>query len=235
MLEQVVGQVLRHLLRQRRDQRALLDLDPLADLVHQVVDLVARLAHVDLGVDDPGRPHELLDDAAEWLRSKSPGVADTKTICGALGGTRRTSADGCRARSGAGSRSRRASACASGRPRTCRRSAARSVRLVDEADEVVGEVVDQAVRALARLAAVEDARVVLDPVAEPELAQHLHVELGALPQAVRLQQLALLVEHWCAPRARRGSRPARARSSWVGRVVGRRPDPTSSSPRAARR
>ena len=70
----------------------------------------------------------------------------------------------------------------------------RLVRLVDEADEVVGEEVEQAVGPRAGLAPVEDARVVLDPVAEAELAQHLHVELRALAQPVRLEQLALLLE-----------------------------------------
>ncbi len=63
--------------------------------------------------------------------------------------------------------------------------------LVDEAHEVLGEVVDQAVRARARRAAVQDPRVVLDPGAEPDLAQHLHVVLRALAQAVGLEQLAL--------------------------------------------
>ena len=61
-LEQVVGQVLGHLLGQRRHQRALVAIDAPADLVHQIVDLVARLAHLDLGIDDPGRAHDLLDD-----------------------------------------------------------------------------------------------------------------------------------------------------------------------------
>ena len=52
----------------------------------------------------------------------------------------------------------------------------------------------QAVRPLARRASVEDARVVLDAVAEPHLAQHLHVVLRALAQPVGLQQLALGLE-----------------------------------------
>ena len=65
------------------------------------------------------------------------------------------------------------------------------VGLVDEADEIIGEVVEQAVGTVARLAAVEDPRVVLDARAEPELAQHLHVVLGPLAQPVRLEQLAL--------------------------------------------
>ena len=73
-----------------------------------------------------------------------------------LRGTLRTCAAGCRSPRAAGSRSRPASACASGRPRTCRRSGDRLVGLVDEDDEVVGEVVDQGVRRAARGAAVED-------------------------------------------------------------------------------
>ena len=68
------------------------------------------------------------------------------------------------------------------------------VRLVDEADEVVREVVDEAVRPVARVAAVEDPGVVLDPGAEAHLAQHLHVVLRALAQPVGLQQLALGLE-----------------------------------------
>ena len=70
----------------------------------------------------------------------------------------------------------------------------RLVRLVDEDDEVVGEVVDQGVRRRARRAVVEDPRVVLDPRAEAELLEHLDVVLGALPQPMRLELLAALLE-----------------------------------------
>ena len=63
--------------------------------------------------------------------------------------------------------------------------------LVDEDDEVVGEVIDQRVRRAARRAAVEDPRVVLDPGGEAELLDHLEVVRGALAQPVRLQLLAL--------------------------------------------
>jgi hypothetical protein len=70
----------------------------------------------------------------------------------------------------------------------------RLVRLVDEDDEVVGEVVDQRERVRAGRTALEDAGVVLDPVAEAELLEHLHVVLGALPDAVRLEEAAVLLE-----------------------------------------
>ena len=98
------------------------------------------------------------------------------------------------------------------------------VRLVDEADEVVGEEVDQAVGPLPRLAAVEDAGVVLDPVAEAELAKHLHVELGALAKAVRLERLALgleLLRPLLELVADLADRPLDRVA--VGGVVGRRP------------
>ena len=57
----VVGQVLGHLLGQAGHQHALVDRDPFADLVEQVVDLGAGLAHLDFGIDKPGGPDQLLD------------------------------------------------------------------------------------------------------------------------------------------------------------------------------
>ena len=126
-LEQVVGQVLGHLLRQRRDEHALADLLAAADLVQQVVDLVLRRAQLDLGVDDPGRADQLLRDDRRVAQLERRRASPRRTRAAApCRGTRRSGAAGCRAPTGAGSRSRRASACASGRPRTCRRSAARS-------------------------------------------------------------------------------------------------------------
>ena len=69
------------------------------------------------------------------------------------------------------------------------------MRLVDEDDEVVREVVEQRERVRAGRPALEDPRVVLDPGAEAELLQHLQVVLGPLPQPVRLEHLALALEH----------------------------------------
>ena len=68
------------------------------------------------------------------------------------------------------------------------------MRLVDEDEEVVAEEVEQRVWRRARRAPVEDARVVLDPVAVAELLQHLQVVLGALPDPVRLEQLPFGLE-----------------------------------------
>ena len=76
-LEQVVGEVLGHLLGQCRHQDALVALGAQADLVDQVVDLALGRLDDDLGVDQPGRADDLLDDAvARVASSYVPGVAD---------------------------------------------------------------------------------------------------------------------------------------------------------------
>ena len=61
--EQVVGEVLGHLLRQGRHEHALADLLAPPDLVQEIVDLVLRRPQLDLGVDEEGRPDQLLRDA----------------------------------------------------------------------------------------------------------------------------------------------------------------------------
>src|ERR1039458_8967798 len=110
-LEQVLGQVLRHLLRQRRHEHPLVTIDPHADLVHQIVDLVARLEHVPLPNPDHARPRPPFTKPPirlrpprpptagsttpvgrticstprpERVRSYSPGVADTNISCGVI-------------------------------------------------------------------------------------------------------------------------------------------------------
>jgi hypothetical protein len=65
------------------------------------------------------------------------------------------------------------------------------VAFVGEDDGVVGDVFEQRRGRLARRAAGEVARIVLDPVADAGGLQHLEVEIRALLQPLRLQQLAL--------------------------------------------
>jgi len=151
----------------------------------KVVDLVAGLAHLDLRVDDARRPDDLLDDARgvatlelpRCRRNEHELVGDPQELVERLrpvveraGQAEPVVHQGLLAR-----------AVALVHPADLRHGL---VGLVDEADEVVGEVVDQAVGPVARVAPVEDPRVVLDPRTEPDLPEHLHVVLRALPQAV---------------------------------------------------
>jgi hypothetical protein len=68
------------------------------------------------------------------------------------------------------------------------------VGLVDEDEEVAGEVVEERGRGLAGEAAGEVARVVLDAVAEADGLDHLEVEAGALVDALRLDEAAFFFE-----------------------------------------
>ena len=101
----------------------------------------------------------------------------------------------------------------------------RLVRLVHEADEVVGKVVDEGERVRADGAALERTRVVLDPAAEAELLHHLEVVLRALPDPVRLEHPPLVLEprHLLLElRAQVVDRPLDRRAR--RHVLGRRPD-----------
>src|SRR5690606_25756586 len=70
----------------------------------------------------------------------------------------------------------------------------RLVRLVEDEEEVLGEVVDQRRRRFAGLAIGEVARVVLDAIAEPHLLHHLDVVEGSLLEPLLLEEAAFLVE-----------------------------------------
>ena len=70
----------------------------------------------------------------------------------------------------------------------------RDVALVDDEKEVLREVVDQGVRGLAVVPAVDVHRVVLDAVAVTDLLDHLEVVLRAHAQALGLEELAVRLE-----------------------------------------
>ena len=67
----------------------------------------------------------------------------------------------------------------------------RLVALVHEQQRVLGQIFEQGGRRLARHPPGQEAAVVLDPRAGPGGGDHLQVEVGALLQPLRFQQLAL--------------------------------------------
>ena len=66
------------------------------------------------------------------------------------------------------------------------------VGFVGENDGVVGDEFEQGGRRLARRAAGQIARIVLDAVADAGGFQHLEIEIGALLEPLRLEQFALV-------------------------------------------
>ena len=194
-LLEVVGQVLGHLLGQRRDQRPLAALRADPDLLEQVVDLALGRADRDARVDDAGRADELLDDplaALELVRAGRRAHVDRLV-------------------------DRRLELLERQRPVVERRRQPepevdqdllarpvvlvhaddlrdRHVRLVDDQQPVRREVVEQRPRPRARLAARQVARVVLDAGAVAELAHHLEVERRPLAEPRALERPALRLQ-----------------------------------------
>ena len=181
--------------------------DALADLAEQVVDLAADRAHLDLRVEQAGRADDLLDDHALGLAAARTRRASPRRR--SPGGMRSSNSSNL---SGRLSSARRQAEAVLDQRLLARAVAAvhradlrhRLVRLVDEQQEVLGEVVDQRRRRLARRAARQVARVVLDALAEAHLLQHLEVVQRALLEPLLLEQLVLRL---AARRAARAARP----------------------------
>ena len=68
------------------------------------------------------------------------------------------------------------------------------VAFIDEDDVILREVIQQGIRRVAGLSAVEIAGIVFDARAVAQLAEHLDIVLRALGDALRLDQIALFLE-----------------------------------------
>ena len=192
LVVEVLRKILRRALRQSGNEHAVLLRDDPADLRDEVVDLVRERTHLDHGVEEPRRTYHLLRDG---LRLLVLVVARRRRAVDYLVHLRVEFVEGQRTvvlRAGKAEAEldelRLARLVA-----VVHRAYLRDghVALVDDGEEVVGEVVQQALRRGARRAAGERARVVLDSVAVAELAHHLDVVLGALLQSLRLKELPL--------------------------------------------
>ncbi len=190
---EVFGQVLRHALGQGSHQHALALGRALAHFLEEIVDLLRDRPHFHLGVDQPRRPDDLLDDHALALlqfvfgrrRRDIDGLIDQPLELAELQwpivqGRRQPEAIFDQ---------RLLAAAVSAIHRADLRNAL--VRLVDHQQVILGEVIEQAGRRLSGNAAAQVPRIVLDAVAEAHLLDHLQIEHGALLQPLRLEQLVL--------------------------------------------
>ncbi len=163
--------------------------------MQQVVNLALRRPHLDLRVDQAGGPDDLLDGLLAHLRLPRPGrgrdVDRLVEVRLELVEAQRPVVD------------RRRQAEAEVDERLLARDVAvvhaahlrdRLVRLVDEQQEVVREVVHQRPGNAPGLAAGEVAGVVLDAGAVALLAQALDIVACALDEALGLEQLVLVEE-----------------------------------------
>ena len=227
-LQQVIGQVLGHLLGQRGHQHAFVGRGALADLADQVVDLTLGRFDHDLRIHQSGGANDLFDELAAGLAH----------LVGSRGGRE---INGLPDPVGELFPGQRSVVDRRGKPETevhqvpfARHVALvhsadlrhRDVGLVDDHQEVFGEVVDQGRRSGAWTAPVDVPRVVLDARTEPDLAHHLDVVVGPHPQPLRLEQFALPLE-FCQAFLQLflDRRDRLGHSLGTGDVVGGRKDP----------
>ena len=193
---EVVGEFFGHALGEGGDQGALVTLDAQLYLLDEVIDLALGGSDRDLGVEQAGGANDLLGDDA---------LAALELIVGGRG----AHIDGL-ARDGFELLEAQGAVIDSGlEPEAvvhkvdfARLVAAvhgahlghGDVALVDDGEEVLGQVVEQAEGAHAGFAAVEVARVVLDARAVAHLANHLEVVGDALVEPLGLGRAALAPE-----------------------------------------
>ena len=191
----MVGQVLGHLLRERGDEHALVTGGALLRLVDDVVDLRGASAHDDLGIQKARRTDDLLHlllahlllvvarrgrHVDELRHARLELIEAQRAVVQAAGQTKPVLGERDLAR-----------AVALVHAADLRHG---HVALVDDAQEVFREVVDERVRRLAGRAAVHVPRVVLDAGAEPHRLEHLQVVVHAHLQPLGLEQFALVLE-----------------------------------------
>ena len=145
---------------------------PVVDLLHQIVDLALGRLDDHLRVDQPGRPHHLLDDLARHLafvRARR-GRQEHHLVHALheLFEPQRAVVGGGREPETVTDQRLLAGTVALVLAMQLRH---RHVALVEHDEEVVREEVEQGVRRLATAAAVDRARVVLDAVAEQHVVE----------------------------------------------------------------
>ena len=191
-LGKVGGKFLGHLLGQGRHEDALVAFDTQAHLFEEVVDLSLRRLDDDKRVDEARGSDDLLDHPVGALklvgtrrRGQVDGLADAR---GELVPLQRTVVHrGGQAETVVDERS------FAGHVPFEHRADLRDghVGLVNDEEEVLGEVVEKRVRGCSGTSPVNVARVVFDPRTRSNLLEHLQIEGGAHAQALFLDQLVL--------------------------------------------
>ena len=195
LVEQVVGKVFRHLFRQCGNKHALVTSSAFLCLVDDVVNLTGTRSHDDFRIEQAGGSNNLLDLLLAYLflvvTRCSRHVDELRHALFKLVEAQRTVIQ----------------AAWQAEPVLCQRDLTRAVAFVhaanlrhghvafvDNAQKVVGEIVDKRVGGLAWLASVQMARVVLDAAAKAHRLQHFQIVVDAHLKPLCLQQLPLGLE-----------------------------------------
>jgi len=192
----IFGQIFRHPLGQRGDERAIAEFGGLAAFDDQVLHLFLDRLDLDRRVDQAGGADDLFAEHAAGLLHLPP--ARRRGDADGLGTHRIPFVEAQRA---VVDRRRQAESIFGQRdltlviaPRHAVDLADRLMALIDEQQGVFRQIFEQGRRRFARQATGEEAGVILDPRATAGGGDHLQVEIGPLFQPLVLQQLALRLQ-----------------------------------------
>ena len=197
----VLRQVLRHPFGEGRHQHAFAVGRPPADFRQQVVDLTLDGPHLDRRIDQARRPDDLLDhDALSLGQLVGSGCGRDKDhlVDPAFPflEVERPVVERRRQPEPIGHQHFFPRSIAVVHATNLRH---RLVALVDNEERILGQVIEQRRRRLARRAPRQVSSVILDTVAVPDLANHLEVEHRSLMEALRLEELAFRLERRSVP------------------------------------
>ena len=194
-VQKVIGQVLGHLLGKRGYEHALIAIGALLRLVDDVVDLACTAAHDDLGVKQARGAddllHLLLADLQLVIAGRCRHVDELRHALLELIEAQRTIIQTAGQPEPMLGQGDLAAAIAFVHTPDLRH---RHMALVDDAQEIIREIVDERVRGLSGLTSVEMPGVILDAAAKSHGLQHLKIVVHAHLQPLGLKQLALFLE-----------------------------------------
>ena len=191
LIEQMIGEVFRHFLRERGNEHALVSTGAFAGFVDNVVDLARNRPHIDIGIEQPRRTNNLLDllladlflviarrgrhvnelghALLEFIKAQRAVVKATRQTETMLG------------------KRDFSTAIAFVHAANLRH---RDVTFIDDAEEIFREIVEKRIRGLAWRTAVKMPRVILDAAAKTHGFEHFQIVIHAHFQALSLEQLA---------------------------------------------
>ena len=192
---QKIGEAFRHALGEGGDEGAAAALRRLFDLAQKVVDLPLDGAHLDLWIQQPRGADDLfhhLPRLFQLVLGGRSGDADHLRHAG----VELLKGEGAVVVGGAHAEAVVDQVCLARQVAVVHGADLRNghVAFVDKHEEVIGEVIEESERRFARPSAVEIAAVIFHAAAIADLAHHLDVVTGALFEALRFQQLAVVAE-----------------------------------------
>ena len=195
-VDEILGQLFCHALGESGDECAFATLGAAANLFEEVVNGEIRVAHLNLGVEQPRGANHLIDiyTAALLQFIVGGGGADIDGLRhdgSELFKFQRTIVESCGKPEAIVDEALLAAAVAAIHRPNLRHG---DMALIDHEQKIFWKEVEQTVGASAGSSAIEIAAIVFDARAMPQFANHLNVVADALFQAFGLERLAHLLE-----------------------------------------